>query len=126
MKIVFDTFAWIEYFEGTEKGREVDKYLQNNDILTPIIALLEISYRADKRNVDIKKQMDFIKMNSRIIGFNDEFIFKFGKIYNKSKEKNKNFGLADAIVLTSAMINEAKILTGDHHFKDFENVILMD
>ena len=40
MKIVFDTYAWIEYFEGTKKGEKVEEYLKNNEIITPVIALL--------------------------------------------------------------------------------------
>ena len=55
MEIIFDTFAWIEYFEGTKKGNKVKEYLENNEVITPIIVLLELSYKADKKNGITKK-----------------------------------------------------------------------
>ncbi len=45
MKIVFDTYAWVEFFEGTRKGKIVNEYLENEEVLTPSIVLLELSYR---------------------------------------------------------------------------------
>ena len=87
MKIVFDTFAWIEYFQGTKKGKKVKEYLENNEILTPVIVLLELSYKADKEGWDFKKFLDFIKYKSEIIRLNEEFILNFGKLYNKTKNK---------------------------------------
>lgn len=48
MKIIFDTYAWIEYFEGSKKGEIVKKYFEREEILTPLVVLLELSYKADK------------------------------------------------------------------------------
>jgi len=48
MAIVFDTYAWIEYFSATKKGEKVKEYLENSEIITPVIVLLELSYKADK------------------------------------------------------------------------------
>jgi predicted nucleic acid-binding protein len=35
-------------------------------------------------------------------------------------------GIADALIIATAMKNHAKILTGDPHFKNFLDVIFMD
>ena len=48
MKIVFDTFAWVEYFKGSIKGRKVEQLLKENEIITPLIVLLELSYLAER------------------------------------------------------------------------------
>lgn len=125
MKIVFDTYAWIEYFEGSKKGEIVKKYLEENEILTPLIVLLELSYKADKNGWDITKYLNYIKVKSKIVGVNDDFILNFGKTYNSSRLKVKDFGIADAVVLMTARLNEASILTGDAHFSKFEEAIIL-
>ena len=68
MKIVFDTYAWIEYFEGSKKGELVSKFLEEKDILTPSIVLLELSYKADLKKWNIKEIFNFIKVKSNIVG----------------------------------------------------------
>ncbi len=126
MKIVFDTYAWIEYFEGSKKGELVSKFLEEKDILTPSIVLLELSYKADLKKWNIKEIFNFIKVKSNIVGINEQFIINFGEIYNDAKKKNKNFGIADAIILMTSKLNEAKILTGDHHFSIYDNAIILE
>ncbi|MEK6897474.1 MAG: PIN domain-containing protein [Nanoarchaeota archaeon] len=125
MKIVFDTYAWIEYFNGTKKGHIVEKYLNENNVLTPSMVLLELSYKADKEKWDFKKFFSFIKGHSQITGLNENFILSFGGIYNKIKKQIKDIGMADVVVLQTAIINEAKILTGDKHFNKIDSAIML-
>lgn len=125
MKIVFDTFAWIEFFEGTKKGEKVSEYLENNEIITPLIVLLELSYKADKEKWDCKKILNFIKINSKIAGVNEEFVLNFGGLYNKTKQKIKGIGFADIIILKTAIQNNAKVLTGDPHFSKIDEAIIL-
>ena len=125
MKIVFDSFAWIEYFMDTKNAEILEGYLKNNEIITSSAALLELSYRADQEKWDIKKHLAFIKLKSRIVGFNDEFILRFGVIYNKLKEEVKEMGFADIIIYATAILHDAKVLTGDSHFKYLDRTILL-
>ncbi|MCK5624453.1 PIN domain-containing protein [Candidatus Pacearchaeota archaeon] len=125
MKIIFDTFAWIEYFEGGKKGLEVKNYLENNEVLTPLIVLLELSYKADKEGWNCKELLDFIKHNSQIAGINEEFVLEFGKLYNKTKKKIKSMGFADMIILNTAILNDAKVLTGDPHLSRLGTSIML-
>src|SRR3989344_1334733 len=119
MKIIFDTYAWIEYFKGSKQGKVADQYLKE-EIITPFIVALELSYRANKEGWDIKKYLDFIKFNSKISFIDEDFIINFGRIYNETKKEVKEFSLADCIILTTARLQNAKILTGDVHFKNFQ------
>ncbi len=125
MKIVFDTFAWIEYFEGNDKGIKVKNYFENNEILTPLIVLLELSYKADKENWNCKEVLDFVKHNSKIVGINEEFVLGFGKLYNVIKKKIRGIGFVDIIILHTALLNDAKVLIGDSHFSKIENAIML-
>ena len=74
MRVIFDTYAWIEYFKGSKQGEIVNEYLKEHEIITPSIVLLELSYRADKEGWDIKRYLSFIKIHSSIIGINDIII----------------------------------------------------
>lgn len=115
MAIVFDTYAWIEYFNATKKGIIVKKYLEEEEIITPSIVLLELSYKSDKERWDFSRYFNFIKSNSKIIGINEKFILTFGKAYNNIRKQIKNIGITDIMIVHIAKMNDAKILTGDEH-----------
>ena len=123
--IVFDTYAWIEYFIDGKNANSIENYLKNEVILTPILVLLEISNKANKENWDIKKHMNFIKLKSTIFGLTEDVIIENGKNYNNIRKKIKDFGIVDSTILTTARINNCKILTGDPHFKSLDNVELL-
>ena len=125
MKIVFDTYAWIEYFKGSEQGKIVNQYIKEK-IITPLIVLLELSYRANKEGWDIIRYLNFIRFHSEISVFNENFIIEFGKNYNKLKKEIQDFSMADCIILTTAKLENAKVLTGDVHFKNFSETIFLD
>ena len=125
MAIVFDTYAWIEYLSATKKGVVVKKYLEDEEIITPAIVLLELSYKSDKEGWDFSKYLSFIKSNSKIVGINDKFILTFGKSYNNLKKQVKDIGITDIIIIHTAEMNDAQILTGDEHFKKINGAIML-
>ena len=55
----------------------------------------------------------------------EETIIKCGKLYAKEKNKKPRFSMADAIILTTAIKLNAKILTGDEHFRDLKEAIMI-
>ena len=125
MAVVFDAYAWVEYFNATKKGAIVKKYLENEEVITPVIVLLELGYKSDKEGWDFSKYLSFVRANSKIIGVNERFILTFGKAYNYVKKKIKDIGFTDIIIIHTAEMNKAKILTGDEHFKDVDSVIML-
>jgi len=125
LKILVDTSAWIEYFIGSKEGEIVNKYLQNEEIITSVASLLELSYKSDKEGWNMRDFLNFIKIKSQIIGIKESSIIEFGKTYNTSRKKEQSFGFADAILLQTAINEEATILTKDPHFKNFEKTIML-
>lgn len=123
--IIFDTYAWIEYFIGSEKGKVVEKYLDEEKILTPSIVLIELSCKSAKEGWNFEKYLQFIKSRSAILKLDEEIIIECGKIYANEKKKKLNFSIPDGIILTSALKYNSKILTGDEHFRDFKEVIML-
>ena len=117
---------WLEFRRVLfRSGNVVKSYLEENDILTPVIVLLELSYLSDKEGWEFFKYLNFIKINSEIVGINEKFILSFGKFYNKIKKQTKKIGITDVIIMHTAVMKDAKILTGDKHFSKTDNVIIL-
>lgn len=124
--IVVDTFAWIEYFFGTEKGKIVKEYLNEEyHLFTPTVVLIEISCKSAKEKWNFFEILRFIKSKSTIIGMKEETLEKCGKIYIEQRKRKGKFGMNDAAIWATAENLKAKVLTGDEHFKDFKEVIMI-
>ncbi|MBI2598555.1 MAG: type II toxin-antitoxin system VapC family toxin [Candidatus Diapherotrites archaeon] len=126
-KYVLDSHAWIEYFKGTLSGEKAKYFLETQECITPAIVVAELSYKYSTNNEDFEKQLNFILGKSSIIDLNSELALSAGKIKKFVRKKYKNnFGLADAIILATARKINAKVVTGDHHFKLLKNVEFLE
>jgi len=123
--IVFDSSAWIEYLNDTKNADLVDEFLEKEEIITPSIVLIELSCKAEKEGWDFPEQLKFIKSRSRIIGLTARMISECGKIYNNQRKNKPKFGIADSIVLTTAINFNARILTKDNDFRDLNEAIML-
>ena len=123
--IIVDTFAWVEYFLGSKKGKIVEEYLNENNLVTPSIVLIELSCKSAKENWNFGKLLSFIKSKSNILGIKESVIEKCGKIYIRERNKKGKCGMNDATIWAIAESINAKILTGDEHFKDYKEVIMI-
>lgn len=126
MKYVIDSWAWVEYLDGTENGLKVKKILtEENEIFTLILSLAEIISRAKRKEKDIKSIEDAILVNSKIINMNVEIAKDAGLLHAEMRKTIKDFGLIDAFVLKAARELKAKIITGDKHFRNIKEAILI-
>lgn len=126
MNIVFDTYAWIEYFLGTDKGKKVESYLKDNEIITPILVIIEMNCKADKEGWDFESILEFIKSKSVASFISWDIANMSSKNYLEQRKHHKDFGLIDTIILSTARVNNSKILTGDKHFSGLEEAIFLD
>ena len=123
--LLLDTYAWVEYFKGSQKGKIVEEYLSKEEIITPTIVLIELSCKSVREDWDFEEQLDFIKSKSLITGINEDIIIKCGKVCFEQKNKKPRFGICDAIILTTAINLNAKVLTGDEHFRDLDEAVML-
>ncbi|MEK6834969.1 MAG: PIN domain-containing protein [Nanoarchaeota archaeon] len=126
-KIIVDSFAWIEYLTATNKGSTVKKLIEdeNNEIFTHILSLAEISSRLSRSGIKPEESINIISLNSIIINLNNIDSTNAGKLHSEIREKIKDFGLVDAFVLLMSRRLNAKVLTGDSHFKNFKEAIMI-
>jgi len=124
---VMDSFAWIEYFRGSDKGTEVKKLVEATDseTITNIVNLSEIISVIKRGGRDHKEAFEHILAHSKIFPLDIDFAREAGELHADTKKLIKDFGLADAFVLLTARRLGAKILTGDPHFKGFKKSIML-
>ncbi len=128
---VYDTYAWVEYFRGSDRGAIVKQLLDTQEGYTPSIVLAEIARKYRREGFytdDILKRLLFIAGKTEIVPIDIEVSLKASKVYLEllklsKKQKARTPSLADAIVYSIAMLKQDKLVTGDKLFRNIENVI---
>ena len=121
--ITFDTYAWIEYLMGSEKGKLVSHYVNSDDpIFTPTICLAELMAKFLRDGVpetNRKKSIERVRKRSMLMQLDDEIALKAAEL------KNEGLSLVDAIIYATALQNKTQLLTGDKHFEDYSDVVFL-
>ncbi len=124
--MMLDSFAWMEYFMGTEKGEKVREIVESDTILyaSPVI-LAEIYSKSQRVDGSGKERVGFILNRCVVVELDDEIGVEAGRIHAEMKSRVRDFGMIDALIIASARKRGLKILTGDKHFEHFENVVML-
>ena len=126
MKIVADSYAWIEIFSGTQKGAAAKKSMEEAEsVLTPDTVLAEVARKYLREGIGegaIRKRLATILEASEPAYVDDltavEAARAFIELEKRAKEARlEKPSLFDGIVLAVARTNHAKVLTGDEHFR---------
>jgi len=125
-RFVIDSYAWIEYFRGTDAGRRGKNYIEGKEGATASISIAELKekyLREGWRYFDA--DLLFITSVTTIVPVDKEIAVSAGEINFERKKKVKDWGMSDSIVLATARKASAKVVTGDPHFKDLKESILV-
>ncbi|MFB6099724.1 MAG: PIN domain-containing protein [Candidatus Nanohalobium sp.] len=117
-KAVLDTYAWIEYFRGTEEGEKVREYVDGDSrILTPSVVVAELRDKYVRTGLEERwrTRKHFLKMKSDILELEFDVADEAGGLKWDLREKFDDVGLADAIILSHTIQEDATLLTGDDH-----------
>ena len=126
MKVIIDSYAWIEYLDGTPAGLKVREILKgDNEVYTLHLNISEVISRVKRKGGDIETAYKAMISNSNLINLNSEISKETGLLHAEIRKKIKDFGLVDCYILLFARKINAKILTGDPHFKGFKEAILI-
>src|SRR3989344_4805311 len=104
MKIVFDTYAWIEYLKGSEAGAKARSILESpeNEVFTSIMTVSELTSKLQRENNDAELGYKIIKDMSKICFISLELAKEAGMLHAEIRKKVKDFGMIDSILLSTA------------------------
>jgi predicted nucleic acid-binding protein len=126
VKIVADSYAWIELFAGTRKGEFVKARMEEAEtVITPDTVLAEVARKYIREGIKedtARQRLSIILEASEPAYIDDEIAVEAAKAYLQLEKRAKDAGLDkpslfDAVVLSIARRNDGKILTGDQHFE---------
>ena len=132
MKIVVDAYAWIEVFLGSEVGLHAKKIIEEADyVMTPGTVLAEVARKYVREGVaepTIRKRLATILETSEPVEVDADLAVEAARAAVKLDKRAASSGLRKpslfgGIVLASATRNEAKVLTGDEHFKGLAETV---
>ena len=135
MKIVIDTYAWIELLIGSERGNKVKELMENaEEVYTPSTVLAETARKFLREGTDEKTigtWLEIITNASVITQIDSATALEAAKcqleLSQQAKRSKQNApSLFDAIVYATAKINQGRIITGDIHFRNLPETIWIE
>lgn len=125
--IVVDSWAWIEYLDGSTLGAKVRDVVsdERNKLYTNVVSVAEIISKEKRRKKDPETAWRAVTSLTKILRIDEADSKAVGLLHAEMKTKNRNFGLADSFVLYSARKMHGRVLTGDPDFKGVSEAILI-
>ncbi len=120
--MLLDTWAWIEYFKGSEKGRTVRQIIEKTAPRTSVLSIAEIANWCARNDLDPSPYISAIKASSGVIGVKEEVAKNAGTYLCQMRKQAPGMGMVDSLIYTEAISSGTKLLTGDPHFKNLEGV----
>jgi predicted nucleic acid-binding protein len=119
---LFDSTIWLDYLI---KGSFREKIEQEDIFSLSSFSLFEIKRRLLRikmlKKNEIEEKMSFIKSKSIVLNIDEKIAEKASEI-----AKEKGLGAADALIYTTALVNNATLLTLDNDFRGFSNVKILN
>ena len=125
---VLDSYAWVEYFRGTDAGRTVAEELASGLVGTPLVVVAELRDKYVRERVpDWSKDLAYIMETTALLPEDEGIAVRAGETKNRMRaEGRRDFGLIDGIILETARALNAVLVTGDPHFRGLRDVTFLE
>lgn len=124
-RYVIDAWSWLEYLDGSEKGKAAAAKIEGGSAFTSIVTVAEVISAVARRGKNASAAYEFMASLSRVMAGNEIFAKEVGLLHSKMKQDRHNFGIADAFVLQTAKSLNAKVLTGDLDFEGLKEAEML-
>jgi len=122
---VIDSHAWIEYFRGTEAGRKARRYIESDSSTTSVLSLAELREKYLREGwSEFDQDLAFMTTRASVTPVDRQIALLAGEINHERKSSTRGWGMADSVILATARVASAKVVTGDRHFDGLSDVIL--
>ena len=123
---VLDSWAWLELFSGSEKGRKVDQGLAGSEAsFTSAVTLAEVVSVSLRRQRSVEDKVAAVRSQSKVVSPTPDDAMDAGRLHAEAKLRSPNFSLADAFVLQLARKMDARIITDDPDFRGLKEAELL-
>ena len=132
MKVLIDSYAWVELFLGSGKGVKVRELVDTaEEAFTPDTVLAELTrkyFREGSSEKLVRERLATIQATSHILTVTADVAVAASGAYFELADRARKKRLAspslfDGIVLGAARVRNAKVVTGDSHFEDLAETI---
>jgi predicted nucleic acid-binding protein len=122
---LIDSFAWFEYFIGSGAGMKAKPNIEAGNAITPTIVIAELADKYAREKMSFSEKLNFILVRTQDVSLDVPIAQQSGMLNKERKRAVKRWGLADSIVMATARARNAKIITGDEHFRDLADDAIM-
>jgi predicted nucleic acid-binding protein len=132
LRIVVDSWAWVEILKLSEAGRAAKTELEKaEDAFTPSVVMAELARKYLREDTDegaVRRWLQGISEATEVYGIDIDLAMESAlaalELAGKAKREGlEPPGLGDALVLATARRTGSKVLTGDRHFKGLPETI---
>jgi len=125
---ILDSFAWVEYFRGTEAGRAAAEELEAAVVGTPLVVVAELRDKYVRERVpNWSRDLAFIKEVTTLLPEDERIAVRAGETKNRMRaEGRRDFGLIDGIIYETARAVDAVLVTSDPHFRGARGVRFLE
>lgn len=123
-RFVIDAWAWMEYLQGSAKGRIVHELTQDeeHEVFTSAVSLAEVLSKVIRQGKDQAAAHEAVCQLSKVVEADRGLASSAGELHAKIKRRTPNFSLGDSFVLATAGKVNATVVTGDPDFKGITGV----
>src|SRR3989344_7783035 len=122
-RLLLDSSAWLSYFlaENNLSKKFIEE--EGHLLMTSVLSIFEIKRKMLIKNVKetkVEKFIKFVKTRSLLIELNEE-------ICNNAVSLSLRHSLhtIDSLIYSSAILNNATLISGDSHFSGLKHVFLL-
>jgi len=121
--LVVDSYAWIEYLDGSPKGARVGELLEAaEESFTPTPVVAEVTSKVLRAGRDAGIGWQVLRAWSTILPLDAETARAAAALHATYRERMPDFAMTDAVVLAFVRKLDARVLTGDPHFRGMRGV----
>jgi len=124
--LVVDSWAWVEYLDGSPAGRKANDAMQKvPELWTSLVSVAEVVSKYRRKGRDEAPAVSAMTTLSKIGIPNLEDAREAGRIHSEVKPRVPDFSFADSFVLQLARKVGGKVLTGDPDFRGLKEAVLI-